>query len=882
MFFRTLQAKFILPVSALVVATTLILVAAISINNSRSIEQSAQSESQEKLSNVARILAVTDAIMMERVKGSMKLLMERGGAIGIPHQGNPVTVESKTPPDLIFGSQPQAHRFELVDGVTSSQGGTATIFSKSGEEFVRISTNVKKSDGKRAIGTILDPSGKAINAIREGKAFYGQVDILGNPFLTGYEPMFDSRNSIAGVWYVGYQVDMQALQESIAKSSILSNGFVALMDDKGKVRFHSDNVSPEVALSVANGSIHGWVIKKETFAPWGFEIVAAYPKGEVSGAVRKAVFTVVSIGAVLGGILMGMLFWLSRSLVINPLNEAVAAAGKIADGNLTCKIVTRREDEIGVLLKALNHMQESLLQMIERITSNTHSIDKLEAAKQRLQKLDQLKSDFLSSVSHELRTPLTSIRGFAHLVEREFSRSFAPLVEEDAGLNKKSKRIRENLEIILKESDRLTRLINDVLDLAKIEAGRVDWHDAPVQAEILIRDAVNAARGMFDQKPGVELKVEVQGGLPLFVGDADRMLQVLVNLLHNAAKFTEQGAVTVQAFLNPESLIQIDVSDSGIGFPSEEAETIFDKFQQAQHGDTLKDRPKGTGLGLAISREIVERHGGKIRAQSQPGKGSVFTVLLPPAAESLVETTGITSRIASFSAEEQRSAADGATSPGKSGKPRVLVVDDDEGVRDYLTQLLQEQDYDVIAAADGQAALVAAQEFHPDLITMDLAMPVMDGRTAIAKLRADPVLQHIPIMVVSALPDWDTAGGDLAMTKPLDEPRFLKNIHLLLGDGEIAELRKMHFLVLYETDRDSAMAPGGFTVHCEVDFCRIDELPARIQSGFQGMLAVPVNLLDKVDLHMLNAAASLEVMIMPLQAARETKPGIATPQRTAE
>jgi signal transduction histidine kinase len=862
---RSLQAKFILPVSALVVVTTLALVAVISIGNSRSIEQSAQSASQDNLANVGRILAVTDAIMMERVKGSMKLLMERGGGIGAPRQGNPVEVESKTAPDLIFGSQTQANRFDLVDGVTASHGGTATLFSKAGENFVRISTNVKQGD-KRAIGTLLDPNGQAVKAIRAGRAFYGQVDILGTPFLTGYEPMLDSRNSIVGIWYVGYKVDMQALQESIAKSRILSKGFIALMDDKGKVRFHSDNVSPEVALSVANGSTQGWAIKKETFAPWGFAMVAAYPKDEVSGTVRREVFAVVAVGVVLGSILIGLLIWLARSLVIAPLKEAVAVAGEIANGNLSATVVTQREDEIGILLKALNHMQGSLLQMIERITSNAHSIDKLEATKQHLQNQDQLKSDFLSSVSHELRTPLTSIRGFAHLVEREFSRSFAALAGGDAGLNKKSERIRENLGIILKESDRLSRLINDVLDLAKIEAGRVDWHDAPIQPDVLVRDAVNAAHGMFGQKPSVELKVEIQDNLPLFVGDADRMLQVLINLLNNAAKFTDQGAVTVQAFLNPENLIQIDISDSGIGFPPEEAEAIFDKFQQAKHGDTLTDRPKGTGLGLAISREIVERHGGKIRAQSQPGKGSVFTVLLQPATESLVKTTGITSRIASFAAEEPRHITDEATPSGTGGKPRVLVVDDDAGVRDYLTQLLQEQDYDVITAEDGQAAIVAAREFCPDLITMDIAMPVMDGRTAIAKLRADPASQHIPIMVVSALPGWDAAGGDLSMPKPLDETRFLKNIHVLLGRSASVGSKKMHFLVLYDLERDSAMAPGGFTAHCEVDFCPIDELHSRIQSGFNGILLVPVDLLNKVDLSMLNAIPSLEVMIMPVPA----------------
>lgn len=543
------------------------------------------------------------------------------------------------------------------------------------------------------------------------------------------------------------------------------------------------------------------------------------------------------------------------------LRQEIRVAREAAE--ITTKLVVEQFEKTEAILA---RFQAANARLIE-------SNDELEAVQQRLQKLDQLKSDFLSSVSHELRTPLTSIRGFAHLVEREFSRSFAPLASENAGLHKKSDRILENLEIILKESDRLTRLINDVLDLAKIEAGRIEWRDAPVQVAILIPDAVNAVRGIFDQKPGVALQIDIQDGLPLFVGDADRMLQVLVNLLNNAAKFTDQGAVRVQAFLNPENHIQIDISDSGIGFPPEDADAIFDKFQQAKHGDTLMDRPKGTGLGLAISREIVERHGGKIQAQSQPGKGSIFTVLLPPTTESLAKTTDITSRIASFAAEEHHCAADEGRQSSLGGKFKVLVVDDDIGVRDYLIQLLQEQGYDVISAADGQAAMIAAQEFHPDLITMDLAMPVMDGRTAIAKLRADPELQRIPIMVVSALPGWETAGGDLAMGKPLDEPRFLKNILLLLGRGENVEAKKVRFLVLYDVERNLAMAPGGLSAQCEVDFCPLKELPARIQEGFHGMLVVPTDLLNKVDLSMLNAVSSLEVMIMPVQAAVRTKRG---------
>jgi hypothetical protein len=180
-------------------------------------------------------------------------------------------------------------------------------------------------------------------------------------------------------------------------------------------------------------------------------------------------------------------------------------------------------------------------------------------------------------------------------------------------------------------------------------------------------------------------------------------------------------------------MIQIEVHDSGIGFPQEEAESIFDKFQQAKHGDTLLDRPRGTGLGLAISREIVNRHGGHIWAQSEPGRGSIFSLTLPPAAPSLTETLSVTAQM-SAGADAKRGGGSAAGVPPRAGT-RVLVVDDDPGVRDYFSQLLQEQGYEVITAADGQAAIDAAKNGQPDLITMDLAMPVMDGRTAIATTR---------------------------------------------------------------------------------------------------------------------------------------------------
>lgn len=538
------------------------------------------------------------------------------------------------------------------------------------------------------------------------------------------------------------------------------------------------------------------------------------------------------------------------------LREEIRVAREAAE--ITAHLVVEQFEKADLIMSRLQTTSTSLEAMNQE----------LEAANQRLQKLDQMKSDFLSSVSHELRTPLTSIRGFATLIEREFSRSFLPLAGEDAALQKKSQRIRGNLEIILKESERLTRLINDVLDLAKIEAGRIEWHDTPIQPEVLLRDAANASHGMFESKPAVALQLEIQEGLPPFIGDADRLLQVLVNLLNNAAKFTERGAVTIKAFLNEDKLIQIEIRDTGIGFVAEDAEAIFDKFQQSKHGDTLADRPKGTGLGLAISREIVVRHGGRIWASSEPGKGSTFALTLPPATGSVLATTGLASCIAALNVRE---AAQTETAPPTSGnerKPTVLVVDDDPGIRTYLTQLLQEHGYNVVSAADGQAAIHTAQEYRPDLITMDLAMPVMDGHTAILKLRADPELQHIPIMVISAIPGWETAAGDLVMGKPLEEPRFLENVHLLLDGDKRTTSRSAHFLVLHEASEPPALAPGGFSTRCEVEFCPLDKLTERIESGFQGMVVVPTHLIGSVDLTMLQAATSLEVMIMPLQSGK--------------
>jgi PAS domain S-box-containing protein len=252
------------------------------------------------------------------------------------------------------------------------------------------------------------------------------------------------------------------------------------------------------------------------------------------------------------------------------------------------------------------------------ITESKQAKEDLEQANLRLRELDKLKDNFLSTVSHELRTPLTSIKSFTEILLN---------YEEDQKTQK------EFLGIINEESDRLTRLINDFLDISKIQAGRMQWKTQAVSLSEVISQAVNSARPLVE-KENLELKTEVEKDLPTVMADQDRLVQVVTNLLGNAVKFTPRGGqITLKAWQNrlpgnsDKKMLYFSITDSGIGIAPENQSKIFENFGQV--GDVLKDRPKGTGLGLPISKKIIEAFGGKIWVESSLGKGSTFLFNLP-------------------------------------------------------------------------------------------------------------------------------------------------------------------------------------------------------------------------------------------------------------
>jgi GAF domain-containing protein/CheY-like chemotaxis protein len=414
---------------------------------------------------------------------------------------------------------------------------------------------------------------------------------------------------------------------------------------------------------------------------------------------------------------------------------------------------------------------------------NARLFEETQEARAAAEEANEAKSSFLSTVSHELRTPLTSVLGFAKIIKKRLDEKIFPLLKaEDSKTKRTVDQVAENLNVVVAEGERLTTLINNVLDLAKIEAGKIEWHMENVGVADIIERATAATASLFDSS-GLKLKKEVQAGLPEIVGDQDKLIQVVINLISNAVKFTDKGSVTCRA-LSDQSKGEIVVSiiDTGMGIAPEDQPKVFEKFKQV--GDTLTNKPKGTGLGLTISKEIIEHHGGRIWLESEFGKGSTFSFALPIKSETDGELPHVDFN--ALMAQLKQRMQTTAMKP-KDGKPNILVVDDEASIRELLNQNLHEAGYQVRIASNGREALEQVRREHPDLIILDVMMPEMNGFDVAAVLKNDPATMDIPILILSIVQDRERGfrlGIDRYLTKPIDTDALFREVGSLLQQGE--------------------------------------------------------------------------------------------------
>jgi signal transduction histidine kinase/ActR/RegA family two-component response regulator len=398
--------------------------------------------------------------------------------------------------------------------------------------------------------------------------------------------------------------------------------------------------------------------------------------------------------------------------------------------------------------------------MLEEEIEQRRTIEQeLAAAKVAAETANQAKSAFISQMSHELRTPLNGILGYAQLLRR----SPQPLTEQQ----------RDGLDIIERSGEHLLNLVNDLLDLAKIEAGKLDLRDECVDLASLLQHVTDLIRVRAD-KAGLTFDAELQQSLPQRIrGDTRALRQILLNLLGNAVKFTEPGgSVTLRAQGEPlaqdRQRLVFEIVDSGVGIAAQELPRIFEPFHRVEHAG----RPaEGTGLGLSITHRLVTAMNGQIHVQSEPGRGTTFRIEIDAAAD----------------AAQPQAATRGREIIGYSGvRRRVLVADDDEVSRALACDLLVNLGFDVRRAADGRSALEQIRLERPDAVITDLVMPLVDGLELVSALRAGDATRKLPIIAMSASASRYTdeqaiaAGCDRFVPKPLRFEALLDCLGALL------------------------------------------------------------------------------------------------------
>ncbi len=445
-----------------------------------------------------------------------------------------------------------------------------------------------------------------------------------------------------------------------------------------------------------------------------------------------------------------------------PTDEAKEYLTKIQEqlaiGITNAKAVVQLENFVGELKKLNEEYQrqnlqikkqnETLLELSNQLKSKA---EELALQKEKAEESTKLKSQFLASMSHELRTPMNSILGLTELIIEK-----APL----SGKNK------ERLEVVLKSGKRLMSLINDILDLSKIEAGKMEIRDEDVLLEEIIEEVLSTVTPLALDK-GLSFNVQRKCNTKIIINtDRGRVTQVLINLIGNAIKFTEKGKVELIVSFTAERMLKLSVVDSGIGISTENQKLIFEEFRQLDGTTTRKY--SGTGLGLAICKKIIDLLGGKIWVDSLEGSGSTFSFTIP--------LKYIQER------RKDKSHPINVDVLRKNRNNPILVIDDDAEIRYTIGQFLISKGYEVIFAEDGETGIKMAVENQPFAITLDIIMPNKDGWSILKELKEKSKTKDIPVIVISILGDKNTGyelGAFEYFVKPISADKLLSAFNRL-------------------------------------------------------------------------------------------------------
>ena len=591
-------------------------------------------------------------------------------------------------------------------------------------------------------------------------------------------PILDAGRHLVG--FLAGTVNLSEVQRLSTYSRIGVNGQAVVVDRRGRVIAHPRDDWRLEAKDLSSAAIFQQSLGQETGVSWytdpdgniqraagfatvpvvGWKVWVSQPVAELRSELTPLIQSTVEwlLVAIVLALVLGFLgaAWITR-----PVDELNRAASRIAQGDFVTPLKVREQfaaKELRALAHTFNQMAHRLsgaYQTLEEKVSQRTS--ELQAANQELARANKLKSEFLANVSHELRTPLSAIIGFSQIL----------LDGIDGPVNEDQ---HQDILQVNKSGQSLLALINQILDLSKIEAGKMELSVERVELPALITSILESISPLAQEK-GLRIETRFAPGLPAVEGDAARLKQVLINLLSNAVKFTERGHVEVIA--QPSGrMVRITVKDTGIGISAESQRVIFDEFVQGDGSSTRKHG--GTGLGLSIVRKLVEMHGGAITVSSEPGRGSIFTFTVPAWATSQGAVTTLQQR-------PLRRPNHGL--PGTA----ILVVDDDPLLIKSLRDTLESDGHVITTADGGQAginAFVAAQQGSDPfaVVITDLGMPYVDGRKVATAVKA--ASSATPVILLTGWGQRLEAEGDAPsnVDRVLSKPPKLRELRVALAE----------------------------------------------------------------------------------------------------
>ena len=625
-------------------------------------------------------------------------------------------------------------------------------------------------------------------------------------------PMLDPQRNVIG--FLAGTVDLSEVQRLSNYSRIGDNGQAVVVDRRGRVIAHPRDDWRLEAKDLSSSGIYQQSLGQDTGVSWYTDPDGSVPRAGGFATVPTVGWKVwvtqpvAELRTELTPLILGTLQWLLVAIVLalvlgfvaaawitRPVDELTRAAARIARGGFATAVTVQERfaaKELRALAHAFNEMARQLsgaYQTLEEKVSQRTS--ELQAANKELARANKLKSEFLANVSHELRTPLSAIIGFSQIL----------LDGIDGPINDEQK---QDVEQVNKSGQSLLALINEILDLSKIEAGKMELSLERIDLPALVANVLEGISPLAQAK-GLRIDTRFGPGLTAVEADPDRLKQILINLLSNAVKFTERGRVEVSA--QPSGrMVRIAVTDTGIGISAEAQKVIFEEFVQGDGSSTR--RHGGTGLGLSIVRKLVEMHGGAINVVSQPGKGSSFIFTVP---------AWTVSRATVLPTERRPLRRPSQGLPGAA----ILVVDDDPGVRQLIARHLEGEGWKTVQASNATDALQLARESRPTLITLDIMMPDASGWWVLEKLKEDPQTAGIPVLVVTIVEDQRLVfalGASDYLAKPYERGALIAKIHRLLPqlDGkrvlvvdDDADARAMLSKILKEEKAEVIAAGSG-------------------------------------------------------------------------